>query len=117
MDITLERILSLIPKKPDGSYIHGAKAEFARAIGYGDGQIVSMWENGYSQSYNGKLHEIAAKYHVSVEWLKGETDEKTPIDFQLFANDREKLMASIDTMSREELLDLVAKATEALREK
>ena len=78
MDITLERILSLIPKKPDGSYVHGAKAEFARVIGYGDGQIVSMWENGYSQSYNGKLHEIAAKYHVSVEWLKGESDEKTP---------------------------------------
>ena len=29
MDITLERILSLIPKKPDGSYVHGAKKEFA----------------------------------------------------------------------------------------
>ena len=25
MDITLERVLSLIPKKPDGKYIHGAK--------------------------------------------------------------------------------------------
>lgn len=80
MDITLERILTLIPKKPDGKFVHGAKKEFASSIGYTDGQIVSMWENGTSSSYMGKLHEIAMKYNVSVEWLKGETDikEKSP---------------------------------------
>ena len=77
MDITLERILSLIPKKPDGSYVHGAKAEFADSLGMSR-NLVTMWENGQSQSYRSKLHEIAAKYHVSVEWLKGESDEKTP---------------------------------------
>ena len=26
MDITLERILSLIPRKEDGSFVHGGKA-------------------------------------------------------------------------------------------
>lgn len=78
MDIVLERILSLIPKKPDGKYIHGAKKEFAQSIGYDGGDIVSMWINGSSKSYMGKLHEIAAKYNVSVEWLKGETDIKNP---------------------------------------
>ena len=77
MDITLERILSLIPKKPDGSYVHGAKAEFADSLCMSR-NLVTMWENGQSQSYRSKLHEIAAKYHVSVEWLKGESDEKTP---------------------------------------
>ncbi len=78
MDITLERILSLLPQKPDGKIRHGAKAEFARGLGYDSGDIVSMWINGSSDSYKKKLHEIAAKYGVSVEWLRGETDEKNP---------------------------------------
>ena len=76
MDIVLERILSLLPKKPDGKFVRGSKKEFAQSIGYDSGDIVSMWINGSSTSYNGKLHEISAKYGVSVEWLKGETDEK-----------------------------------------
>ena len=76
MDIVLERILSLLPKKPDGKFVRGSKKEFAQSIGYDSGDIVSMWINGSSTSYNGKLHEISAKYGVSVEWLRGETDEK-----------------------------------------
>lgn len=78
MDITLERILSLMPRKPGGGFVHGAKSDFAKSIGYNDGHIVAMWENGTSNSYMKKLHEIAAKYGVSVEWLRGETDEKQP---------------------------------------
>lgn len=76
MDITLTRILSLLPKKDDGAFVRGAKKDFAVSIGYDSGDIVSMWIKGTSQSYLGKLHEIASKYNVSVEWLKGETDEK-----------------------------------------
>ncbi len=34
-----------------------------------------MWENGTSVSYTKKLHQIADIYNVSVEWLKGETDD------------------------------------------
>lgn len=75
MDIMLERILSLIPKDDDGKYVHGAKAEFAKSIGYNDGAIVSMWIKGTSTSYKNKLHEIAEKYGVSVKWLRGETDD------------------------------------------
>ena len=78
VDIVLERILSLLPKKPDGKFVRGSKKEFAQSIGYDSGDIVSMWINGSSTSYNGKLHEISAKYGVSVEWLRGETDEKNP---------------------------------------
>lgn len=77
MDIVLERILSLIPKGPDGKYVHGAKTKFAKKIGYNDGAIVAMWENGSSISYNKKLYQIADQYHVSVAWLKGETDDPT----------------------------------------
>lgn len=78
MDITLERILSLLPHKDDGKFVRGSKKEFAQSIGYDSGDIVSMWLNGSSTSYNGKLHEIASKYNVSVEWLEGKTDKKEP---------------------------------------
>ena len=77
MDIVLERILSLIPKGPDGKYVHGAKTKFAKKIGYNDGAIVAMWENGSSISYNKKLYQIADQYHVSVEWLQGKTENKS----------------------------------------
>lgn len=75
MDITLERILSLLPKKPDGKYVHGSKKQFAESLGLSH-NLVTMWEKGQSQSYHGYLYEISEKYNVSVAWLKGETDVK-----------------------------------------
>lgn len=78
MDITLERILSLLPHKADGKIVHGAKAELARALGYDSGDIVTMWVNGSSASYKKRLSDIALLYNVSVEWLKGETDDPRP---------------------------------------
>lgn len=74
--LTLERILSLLPKKEDGSFVRGAKKDFALSIGYDSGDIVSMWINQSSNSYMGKLHEIAHEYNVSLEWLKGESEQK-----------------------------------------
>lgn len=74
MDITLERILSLIPKKPDGKFVHGAKKDFADSLGL-PSNIVAEWISGRNKSYPNYLYEIAAKYDVSVEWLKGETDD------------------------------------------
>lgn len=76
MDIMLKRILSLLPQKEDGGFVRGAKKDFAKRIGYDSGDIVSMWINGSSTSYKKKIYAIAAEYNVSVEWLKGETDEK-----------------------------------------
>lgn len=78
MDITLERILSLLPHKDDGKFVRGSKKEFAKSLGYDSGDIVSMWVSGSSTSYKGKVHEIASKYNVSVEWLEGKTDKKEP---------------------------------------
>lgn len=77
MDIVLERILSLIPRRADGKFVHGAKKEFADSLNMAH-NLVTMWEKGQSTSYRNKLHEIAMKYNVSVEWLKGETDDPTP---------------------------------------
>lgn len=74
---TLARVLSLLPKKPDGKYKHGAKKEFANRIGEPD-NVVTMWEKRESKSFMKKLYKIASIYNVSVEWLKGETDDPTP---------------------------------------
>lgn len=75
MDITLERILSLIPKKENGDFVHGAKKMFAQKIGLDSGNVVSDWINERSHSYKNYLYKISAIYNVSVEWLKGETEE------------------------------------------
>lgn len=76
MDVTLERILSLLPKKPDGKLKHGAKKEFADTIELNHPQIISDWIGGRNSSYKQYLYIISDKYNVSVEWLKGETDIK-----------------------------------------
>ena len=116
MDITLQRILSLIPHKPDGSFIHGGKAAFGRSIGYDSGDIVTMWIGSAesekpNRSYLGKLADIALVYGVSVEWLRGETDDPTP---RPAAAQLDRL---IETMSREELAALIVRASELLRDK
>ena len=77
VDVVLERILSLLPCGENGKIVRGAKKDFAQSIGYDIGDIVSMWIKGTSLSYKNKLHEIAAKYHVSVEWLQGKTEDKS----------------------------------------
>ena len=76
LDKTLERIISLIPKKENGDFKHGALKEFANSIGLKSGNLISDWIAGRSVPYNSYVYEIAAKYNVSVEWLNGETDEK-----------------------------------------
>ena len=74
MDIMLERILSLLPKKADGSLVHGARTSFAKSIG-APSNIFAEWIAGRNNSYRNYLYQISAKYNVSVEWLRGETDE------------------------------------------
>lgn len=80
MDISLERVLSLIPRKPNGDFVHGEKKKFAMSIGFKSGEIVSDWIAGRSTSYKDYLYEIADKYNVSVDWLLGESTirEKQP---------------------------------------
>jgi transcriptional regulator with XRE-family HTH domain len=112
MDIVLERILSLIPKGPDGKYVHGAKTKFAKKIGYNDGAIVAMWENGSSISYNKKLYQIAEEYNVSVEWLQGKTEDKsikeTPdLKIEGVSPTVQELFDFIDTATDAELNELL----------
>ncbi len=76
MDIVLERILSLIPKKESGDFKHGALKEFANTVGLKSGNLISDWINGRSKSYKNYVYEISEKYNVSISWLTGETNIK-----------------------------------------
>lgn len=120
MDIVLERVLSLIPKGKNGKYAHGEKVKFAKSIGYNDGSIVSMWENGTSVSYTKKLHQIADIYNVSVEWLKGETDDpgikKAPgINAEGLSAARKALLDAVDGLTDEQCEKLLGIVLEAKR--
>lgn len=122
MDVVLERILSLLPHSENGKIMRGAKKDFAQSIGYDSGDIVSMWIKGTSFSYKNKLHEIAAKYHVSVEWLQGKTEDKsikeTP-DPKIGGVSKAKkaLLGAIDDLTDEQcekLLPIVLSAKQVL---
>lgn len=75
MDITLERILSLIPHKPDGKFVHGEKGKFLEKIGAPE-NIISEWIKGKNKSYKNYLYAVSAEYKVSMDWLLGKTDIK-----------------------------------------
>lgn len=111
LDIMLERILSLIPKKDDGKFVHGALKSFANSIGLKSGNLVSDWMAGRSSSYESYVYEIAEKYNVSVEWLRGETDikEKPTLSGEQISEARKQLYAALDDMTDEELLFLMSK--------
>ena len=112
MDITLERILSLLPRKPDGSYVHGAKKEFAESIGLKGGNLVSDWEAGRVTSYRNYLYEISDKYNVSVEWLKGETDIKEKAASQM-GDDFSRMFAQLTPQNQDLIRQMLEQLTKA----
>ena len=77
MNPVLERILSLIPQKPNGDFVYGEKKKFCEAIGISS-QNLSDWIAGRSERYMDRLYEISEAYGVSVQWLR--TGEQTEQD-------------------------------------
>lgn len=122
MDITLERMLTLIPKKENGDFKHGALSQFARSIGFKDGHIVSDWIAGNSESYKNYIYQVSALYHVSVEWLQGKTEDKgikeTPDPkIEGVSKAKEALLGAIDDLTDaqcEKLLPIVLSAKQVL---
>lgn len=106
MDIMLERMLSLIPKKENGKYVHGAKKEFCEAIG-APTNIVSEWEAGKTKSYRNYLYVVSAKYNVPVEWLNGETNDPSAGIKKESAPEKSKL-----SMGQLELIELSSKMSD-----
>lgn len=103
MDIMLERVLSLIPRKENGDFQHGALKTFANSIGLKSGNLISDWIKGRSESYKNYLYEISSKYGVSVEWLKGETDIKNPPSLTAEGQLTEELISRLVSLTPEEL--------------
>lgn len=120
MDEMLKRILSLLPTKPNGAFEHGAKKAFADSIGLKHPQIISDWQAGRNSSYRNYIYQIADKYNVSVDWLKGLTNEKTPTAPK--GDERsakeialEKIGEIAEQGSDAELIELLAAITERLK--
>lgn len=116
MDIVLERILSLIPRKENGGFEHGALKMFAASIGLKSGNVVSDWINGRSKSYTKKLHEISAAYGVSVEWLRGKTDDPTPKNISLKSEGAELVEYLQELAERSEMRMLFSVSKGATKE-
>ena len=120
MGTTLERILTLIPKKENGAFKHGALSQFARPLGFKDGHIVSDWIAGNSESYKNYLYQIAALHGVSVEWLRGETDDpgikKAPgINAEGVSAARKAFLDAVDGLTDEQCEKLLGIVLEAKR--
>lgn len=109
MDIVLERMLSLIPRKPDGKFVHGAKKEFCKAIGAPD-NIVGNWLGGVTKSYRNYVYAAAAAYNVSADWILGKTDiKKTAADPSDGLSEEEtQFIQELRLMSEEERKFLMA---------
>ena len=113
----LERILSLIPHKSDGKFVHGAKKDFADKLGI-DNTTITQWINGKSKSYRNYLYQIASVYDVSVSWLTGETDDPAPKEKATGNTDILQLLRdSIPLMSNKDLAEAIRLLVESLGNK
>lgn len=115
MDIMLERIKELIPKKPNGEFVHGAIKEFADSLGV-SGNLVTTWLSGRNTSYKKKLYQIADVYGVSVEWLKGETDDPSPKNLPLKNESAELVEYLQELATRSEMRMLFSVSKSATKE-
>lgn len=115
MEITLERILSLIPSDENGRFKKNAAADFANKIGVAP-NLPAEWKAGRNSSYKTKLQTIADAYNVSIDWLYGNSDikEKSPASAGDIRKQAEELIGKMD---HDQLLEFIARATEKLREK
>lgn len=118
MDIVLERILSLLPRKEDGKLVHGAKKEFADKLGI-DNNVITQWTRGASKSYNGYLQQIADMYNVSVDWLMGRTDDPAPKEKQESGNTDilQLLKDAAPLMSNKDLAEAIRLLVESMENK
>lgn len=121
MDVMLERILSLIPHKENGDYVFGEKKKFAARIGLKSGNLISDWEKGRSKSYEGYVYEIAQKYNVSVDWLKGESEQKEKPATEVTGDGldviRDEIMPRVANLSQAEIIRLMGELAAYMQEK
>ena len=111
MDIYKDRIKPLF----DASGL--SLKEIASLIGV-PVKYIYNWNNGVG-SYKNYLHQIASAFHVSVEYLKGETDDKSPSKVEDGLTDTERrfieLFRLLPATSQDSLLRRVEAAVQSLQ--
>lgn len=98
MDITMQRIISELQ-------LQGKKqTELADYIGV-TSNVITDWKSGRIKSYSKYIFAIAAFLNVSVEYLKGKTDqkEKPPTEDE----ELNRLLKITDSLSEENLEKLL----------
>lgn len=111
MDISLERILQEMD-------IQGKQQnELGAFLGFSTGNIVTDWKSGRVKSYTKYLHAIADFLDVSVEYLKGETEEKkkpSADNDEELTNEKRLIGALYDQVPKEKRSEAIKRIIEAL---
>ena len=110
MPVLVERIRELCQQDPAVRSL----TKLEQILGFGNGAIGKWAKTSKAPSHN-RLKSVADYFGVSVEYLLGETDEKTkaaPTDGDGF--DIDDFVDGIT--DRDVLLDLIQRATQKLRE-
>ena len=90
MDITLERIIQELNVKEI------KKTELTEHLGFSSSAIFGHWLSGRNSSYKKYIHAIADYLNVSVEYLKGETDQKEkPLTIGEELSEDEKMLLNL----------------------
>ena len=99
MDITLERIIEEMKLQ------NAKNADLGNFIGV-SANVITDWKSGRIKSYTKYLYAIAEFLDVSVEYLKGETDEKKPASKNtasgddMFSDTDRKIFEALANMSQ-----------------
>ena len=101
MDITMQRIISELQ-------LQGKKqTELADYIGV-TSNVITDWKSGRIKSYSKYIFAIAAFLNVSVEYLKGETDQKeTTAETDSLSPIKQKILNNCSNLSEKELDDVL----------
>lgn len=106
MDIIVERIVAELKKQ------NKSRADLAQYIGVTP-NVITDWKSGRIKSYKKYIHAIAKYLDVSVEYLKGETDQKKK---PLVNNDEELTEFLQELKSRDEMRMLFSVTRDCTKE-
>lgn len=110
MDISLSRIITELQKQNKMQY------ELTDYLGINYSSFAN-WKAGRNQSYKKYLHAIAEFLGVSVEYLRGETDQKKKLpttESEELTNEKRLLLALFDQIPKEKQSDAINKLLEVL---
>lgn len=112
MDNMLNRIIELLPKKADGSLVHGCKKDLTDYIGL-PSNTFAEWNSGRNRSYRNYVVQIAEYFHVQPSWLLGiDEKEKDPAP----KSEAVSMEDILDGMTDDQLLKFINLATQKLME-